>query len=516
MSGNEAIARGAVEARVRVGAGYPGTPSTEILETLATYPDVYVEWSVNEKVALELGLGAALAGARSLVTMKHVGVNVAADPLFTAAYTGVQAGLVIVSADDPALHSSQNEQDNRHYARAAKLPMLEPSDSDEARQFTRLAFELSERHDIPVMLRTTTRIAHSSSPVHPEPPVAPSQSPKGFQRNRTKYVMIPLHAGPRHVDLERRMAEIARLAETIEINRIEPGDPAIGFVTSGICYQYIKEIFPNASILKLGLIHPLPEALIRKFSQQVKRIIVVEELDPFFEDQIKAWGIPVEGKKYFSNIGELSPGVVRDALQPNAVKAPLSSSYKLPARPPALCPGCPHRTVFGILNRLGCIVAGDIGCYTLAALPPFSAMDTQMDMGAGITMAQGMEIAGEKNVVAVIGDSTFAHSGVAGLMNAAYNGRNELIIVLDNGTTAMTGLQPNPLSGERIRGEPAVALDYKLLAGAVGIPEDRVRIVNAYDPPEVEKAIVEMKSAGKLALLVVKGPCLILRRRKKA
>ena len=515
MSGNEAIARGAFEAGVRVGVGYPGTPSTEILQALVAYPGIYTEWSVNEKVALEVGVGAAVAGARALVTMKHVGVNVAADSLFTSAYSGIKAGLVLVNADDPALHSSQDEQDNRHFARAAKVPMLEPSDSAEAKDFTRLAFELSEQFDLPVMLRTTTRIAHASSAVVPAEYVKTSRITGGFERNRRKYVMIPIHAGPRHVDLERRMADLAKLAETSELNRIEPGKGPMGFVTSGICYQYVREIFPHAPVLKLGLVHPLPEALIRTFSAQVERLVVVEELDPFFEDQIKAWGMKAEGKKYFSNIGELSPGRIRDALAPDTDQTRLVPSLQIPPRPPSLCPGCPHRTVFEILGKLNYIVAGDIGCYTLAALPPFSAMDTQLNMGAGITMAQGMELAGEKNVVAVIGDSTFAHSGITGLVNAAYNGRNELIIVLDNGTTAMTGLQPNPLSGHRITGEPAVKLDYHKLAGAVGIPDERFRIVNAYKPAEVEKAILELKGTGKLALLVVEGPCVILKRKRK-
>jgi len=515
MSGNEAIARGAYEAGVRAGTGYPGTPSTEILEALVSYPDVYTEWSVNEKVALEVGVGAALAGARSLITMKHVGINVAADILFTSAYTGIKAGLVVVSADDPALHSSQDEQDNRHYARAAKLPMLEPADSMEAKEYTKFAFDLSERFDIPVMLRTTTRIAHSSSAVSLMEPVKTSRVSGGFERNRTKYVMIPLHAGPRHIDLERRISEIAELAETLEINRIEHGKGSMGFITAGICYQYVREIFPEAPILKLGLVHPIPERLIREFNKQVDHLIVVEELDPFLEDQIKAWGIKAEGKKYFSNIGELSPGKIRDALIPETAPAPFSSTLKIPPRPPALCPGCPHRTVFKILNKLGYIVSGDIGCYTLGALPPFSAMDTQLNMGGSITIGQGMEIAGEKNVVAVIGDSTFAHSGITGLLNAAYNGRNELIIVLDNETTAMTGLQPNPLSGERLNGEPAIKLDYRKLAEAVGITDERFRTVNAYKPDDVEKAIIELKNTGKLALLVIEGPCLILQRKKK-
>lgn len=514
MSGNEAIARGAYEAGVRVGAGYPGTPSTEILERLATYPDVYTEWSVNEKVAMEVGIGASLAGARALVTMKHVGVNVAADILFTAAYTGVKAGAVIVSADDPGLHSSQDEQDNRHYARAAKLPMLEPSDSLEARDFTRRAFALSEEFDIPVLLRTTTRIAHASGPVTPREPERPAPM-GGFERNRTKYVMIPLHAGPRHVDLERRMERLAAMAETDPVNRIEPGEGPIGFITSGICYQYVREVFPKAPVLKLGLVYPLPKQLILAFSRQVKRLAVVEELDPFLEDQIKAWGIPVEGKSFLPNVGELSPGKVRAAFSTTPAAPALTPELRIPPRPPALCPGCPHRTVFNTLSRLGCTVAGDIGCYTLGALPPFCAMDTQLNMGAGITMGQGMLLAGEKNVVSVIGDSTFAHSGITGLLNAAYNGRSQLIIVLDNGTTAMTGLQPNPLSGQRITGEPAVRLDYQKLAAAVGLTDSQVRMVNAYKPEEIEKAIVEMKDSGKLSLLVVAGPCLILKRKKR-
>ncbi|HEQ71980.1 MAG TPA: indolepyruvate ferredoxin oxidoreductase subunit alpha, partial [Spirochaetia bacterium] len=497
LSGNEAIARGAFEAGVTVGAGYPGTPSTEILENLTNYPGVYTEWSVNEKTALEVGIGASLAGARTLVTMKHVGLNVAADPLFTASYIGVKGGLVIAVADDPDMHSSQNEQDSRHYARAAKLPMLEPSDSDEARLFTRLGLELSERFDTPVLLRSTTRISHSRTVVVPAPDPVPPGPAEGFTRNLKKYVMIPAYARGRHRIVETRMAELATHADKIEINRLEMNDPAVGIITSGVAYTYVREALPHASVLKLGLVWPLPLKLIADFAARVKTLYVVEELDPFFETEIKAAGIAVIGKALLPVTGEYSPTLIRraftaaglpqaDAAAPHG--APLSSSLPLPPRPPALCPGCPHRTVFKILGKLGVTVSGDIGCYTLGVLPPFQAMDTCVEMGGSIGLAQGIEIASKEKsrgrIVAVIGDSTFAHSGITGLVNAAYNKRKGLFIVLDNNTTAMTGMQPNPLSGERINLEETVAVDYVKLGQAVGMDAEDVVVTDAYKPQD--------------------------------
>ncbi len=533
LSGNEAIARGAWEAGVHVGTGYPGTPSTEILETLKSFPEVYTEWSTNEKVALEVGFGASLAGARTLVTMKHVGVNVAADPLFTAAYIGVKGGLVIVTADDPAMHSSQNEQDNRNYAHAARMPMLEPADSQEARDFTRIAFELSEQYDVPFFLRTTTRISHARSIVSLAER-ADRGTPSGFQRNITKYVMIPAYARKRHVIVEERMVQIAADANELEINRIEMGDPGIGFITSGVVYQYVKESFPDASILKLGMVYPLPEELIRDFAGRVKRLVVVEELDSFFELRIRAMGLAVHGKDLYPRLGEFSPRRVREPLERAGMVAAargdgsgsgpdtavLHNGLAIPPRPPALCAGCPHRTVFGLLHEMGLKVTGDIGCYTLGALPPFSAMDTCVDMGASIGVAQGIEIAEGKNfrndTVAVIGDSTFAHSGISGLVNAAYNGRKSLVIVLDNGTTAMTGMQPNAFSGTRITGEESFVIDYEKLAAALGIDGEYFREVDAYKKQEVEEAIRTLHGKEHLCLLVVKGPCVILRSREKS
>ena len=515
LSGNAAIARGAYEAGATTGTGYPGTPSTEILENLVSYNEVSCEWSVNEKVALEVGLGAAFAGSRTLVTMKHVGVNVAADPLFTASYTGIKGGLVLVSADDPDMHSSQNEQDNRHYAISAKIPALEPSDSQEAKDFTRDAFRLSEDFDTPVMLRTTTRLSHSKGVVLPEKREEASVEP-GFDRNPHKYVMIPAFARKRHVVVEERMQKLRDFAEKTELNRWEEGDTKIGFITSGIPYTYVKEAFPGASVLKLGLVHPLPKKKIHDFCARMDRVYIVEELDPVIEDQLLAWGLDVSGKTLLSNRGEYDPVMLRTAFA-NAGKAAIPEiPIELPARPPSLCPGCPHQLVFKTLNELGVVVSGDIGCYTLGVLPPYSAMDTTVDMGASITVAQGIEIATGKTqrAVAVIGDSTFAHSGITGLVNAAYNKRNTLIIVLDNGTTAMTGMQPNPFSGETINEEPTFQLDYAKLAAAVGIPEERFREVSAYKKEEIVDGVKTLYDTEKLSLLVVKGTCVIFKRRQ--
>ncbi len=525
LSGNEAIALGAFEAGVMVGTGYPGTPSTEILENLTTYPGLYTEWSVNEKVAFEVGIGSAISGARTLVTMKHVGLNVAADPLFTSSYVGVKAGLVIVNADDPEMHSSQNEQDNRNYAYAAKVPMLEPSDSQEAKEYTKKAFEISESYDTPVILRTTTRVSHSKSIVIPQALQARNKAAIGFERNLEKYVMIPAFARLRHIEVEKRMQRLKEDVNRFDINRIEINDTKLGIITAGICYTYVKEVFPKASVLKLGIVNPLPADLIREFCTKVDSVYVVEELDPYFEIRIKAMGIQIEGKKYIPITGELNPDIIRKSLRiagyksKKTLKEGLKTSLKLPPRPPLLCPGCPHRAVFTVFKKLGLTVTGDIGCYTLGVLPPFNAMDTCIEMGGGIGVAQGIEIAqGEKRhgkTVAVIGDSTFAHSGITGLLNAAYNKRSSLIVVLDNGTTAMTGMQPNPLSGERINGEETIKLDYKKLAHAVGIGEDNVRIVDAYKPEDIEEAIDSLLKSKALSLLVVKGLCVILKRRRK-
>jgi indolepyruvate ferredoxin oxidoreductase, alpha subunit len=532
LSGNEAIALGAFHAGVSVGTGYPGTPSTEILENFSTYPGVSTEWSVNEKVAFEVALGASLAGARSLVTMKHVGLNVAADVLFTAAYTGVKGGLVCACADDPDMNSSQNEQDNRHYAYAAKVPVLEPSDSAEAYAFTKLAFELSEKYDTPVILRTTTRISHSKSVLTVDEKAVPVRSKARFERNIPKYVMIPAHARLRHVEVEKHLKAMAYDCATWGVNRTEFSDRSIGFITSGVVYQYVKEAFPSASVLKLGVLNPLPEKLIRTFASKVKKLYIVEELDPFLEMRIKAMGLKVTGKDIFPVTGELNQDMIRKNVRagrnvqdapgaPGAQTAamrikedfPVLAAIKLPPRPPSLCPGCMHRTVFELLNKKGCIVTGDIGCYTLGVLPPFQAMDTCVEMGGSVGMAQGIEMAEgadyAHNVVAVIGDSTFAHSGISGIINAAYNRRTSLVIVLDNGITAMTGMQQNPFSGKTICGDPSPVLDYKKLAEMIGIGPDNYVMVNAFKADEVGSVLDRLMASRKLSLLVVKGPCII-------
>ena len=524
LSGNEAVALGAYEAGATVGTGYPGTPSTEILENLTKYEGVYTEWSTNEKVAYEVGLGASFAGARTLITMKHVGVNVAADPLFTSSYTGVKGGLVVVSSDDPQIHSSQNEQDNRNYAYHAKLLMLDPADSQEAKDFTKLGFELSEKYDTPVILRTTTRISHSLTVVEPEENPDRSRKPEGFKRDIKKFVMIPSHARMRHVFVEKRTERIQEDVNTLSINRMEMGDTRFGFIVGGIAYTYVKEVFPDASILKIGTPNPLPRKLITEFCGKVDQVFVIEELDPFMEMRIKSWGLKVEGKKYLPLVGELSPDILKMAFKEiipgltDGANAPLTSYLKLPPRPPQLCPGCPHRLVFTILGRIGATVTGDIGCYTLGTLPPYNAMDTCVEMGGSIGVAQGLEIVAGKEyskTAAVIGDSTFAHSGITGLVNAAYNKRNTLIIVLDNGTTAMTGMQPNPFSGERINGETAYQLDYIKLAEAVGIKTENVVVTDAYGKAELEKLIPKMMDKKELSLLIVKGPCVIDKRKKR-
>ncbi|NLC56479.1 MAG: indolepyruvate ferredoxin oxidoreductase subunit alpha [Armatimonadetes bacterium] len=513
LSGNEAIARGAHEAGVRVAAGYPGTPSTEILQTLVQYPDVYAEWAPNEKVALEVALGAAYGGARALATMKHVGVNVAADPLLTAAYTGVNAGLVLVSADDPGLHSSQNEQDNRHYARFAKIPMLEPSDSQEAKDFLVRAYALSEEFDTPVLLRTTTRVNHGKSVVRlgeVQPPPA-----HRFERNPQKYVMIPAYARVRHTLVEERLRRLAAWAETAEVNVIEPGDRRLGVITSGISYQYVKEAAPHASVLKLGLTYPLPEALLRRFAASVETLYVVEELDPFLETQIRALGIPVVGKERFSLLGELNPQAVATGLglaepQPEAPPAP-----DVPARPPVLCAGCPHRGFYTVLRKLKAIVAGDIGCYTLGVLPPLETMDTCVCMGASVGNAIGIRRAmapdDKRPVVAVIGDSTFIHSGITGLVDAVYNSTPITLCILDNSTTAMTGGQDHPASGKTLAGTPAPRLDLVGLVRAVGVED--VLTVDAYDLQAVETALRYALQTEKPSVVITNRPCALVARR---
>ncbi len=517
LSGNEAIAQGAYEAGVALGCGYPGTPSTEILEALFEHRDVYCEWSVNEKVAYEVGLGAALAGGRALVTMKHVGVNVAADPLFTSSYTGVNAGLVCITADDPAMHSSQNEQDNRNYAIAAKIPMFEPSDPAEARDFAAAAFAFSEEFDTPVFLRTTTRLSHSKGVVEVDEDAPPPQRhATGFAKDSAKYVMIPGNARGRRVVLERRLQAMAAAAETHPANRVDPGPSgpgSIGIITSGVPYSYVKEVLPDVAVLKLGLVHPLPRRLIEEFAAAHEEVYVVEELDPVIETQLKSWGIACHGKDRFPSIGEFSVEVVRAGLRLPASPTP-TSAVAVPPRPPGLCTGCPHGHVYDALREHGMLVSGDIGCYSLGTLPPYSAMDTLLDMGASITMAHGMDAVlppgpDRPRIAAVIGDSTFAHSGLTGLLNACWNKRDGLYIVLDNGTTAMTGSQPNPMSGERIGREDAWHVRYDYLAKAFGIPDENVMTVDANKKKDVTAAIDALIDKPGVRLLAVIGMCII-------
>lgn len=510
MSGNEAIARGAWEAGVAVGVGYPGTPSTEVLENLVRYQDVHCEWAPNEKVAAEVASGVSLAGARVLVTMKHVGLNVAADVLYTQAYAGVGGGLVYLVADDPSMHSSQNEQDTRNHAVTAKVPVLEPSDSTEALEFMKRAFELSEAHDIPVIVRTTTRVSHSKSLVETgqrvERPVGP------YKKDADKYVMIPGNARKARVSLAARLAGLSEYARSCAENRIEMRETSIGIITSGICYQYVREALPDASVLKLGLAVPFPEELVLEFSSKVDRIAVVEELDPYLTLRVKALGIEL-AETGLPRIGEYSPRLIAEAFgaQGLELREPLTD---LPPRPPLMCPGCPHRGVFYALHRLKAVVTGDIGCYTLGSLPPLKAMDSCVCMGASIGMAHGMGLIGsaEGPVVAVIGDSTFAHSGITGLLHMVYNGGAGTVMVLDNRTTAMTGHQGNPVSGRTLAGDPAPALDLEALATALGAGS--VRTVDPHDPAEVLAVLREETAADHVSLIVAKAPCALLVREK--
>lgn len=512
LSGNEAIARGSYEAGVTVACGYPGTPSTEILETIVQWPEVHAQWSPNEKVALEVALGAAVAGARALVTMKHVGLNVAADPLFTAAYTGVNGGLVVAVADDPGMHSSQNEQDSRHYARSAKVPMLEPSDSAEARAMAMLAFEISERFDTPVLLRSSTRVSHSKSPVSVGERSVPAAKP--FRRDPRKYVMVPANARERRKVLEQRLKNLAEFSERTEVNRAEYRDLSLGVITSGVSYQYVREALPHASVLKLGMVHPLPEALIREFASRVGRLCVVEELDPFLEDSIRAMGIGVEGKSHIPVYGELDPDIVASAFGGggSAERWNQQEADALPARPPVMCPGCPHRAVFFVLAKIGATVFGDIGCYTLGVAPPLSAMHTCVCMGAGVGMALGAEKAGLAGpAVAVIGDSTFVHSGITPLIDIVYNRGAATVLILDNRTTAMTGRQDHPATGRTLSGEDTYELDLAELARAVGVKD--VRVVDPYDMYALEQAIRAAVNHPAPSVVVVRRACALADRR---
>ena len=528
LQGNEAIARGAWEAGVTVGCAYPGTPSSEIMSELARYPEVYTEWSTNEKVSLEVAFGAAMAGGRALVAMKHVGLNVAADPLMTMAYTGVKGGLVVVVADDPGQHSSQNEQDSRHWTRFGKVPMLEPADSQECRDFTRVAFDMSERFDTPVLVRSETRVSHSDSPVETGERTE-STLPKGLSRaDAPKQVMVPAYARLRRVEIDRRMERLEAYAEEeFPGNVTEFGDLSVGIIASGVSYLYAKELFPGYSFLKLGMVWPLPRKRIAEFCRKVKKVIVVEELDPFLETEIRAMGIKVRhGKDLIPSIGELTPAILEASLakavtgRKSRAARPRALAGELPGRPPNFCAGCGHRPLFYALKKLGVFVFGDIGCYTLGFLPPLSAMDACVCMGASVTMAHGMAKAlgegGKGKVVAVLGDSTFMHSGITGLLNAVYNGSYASVIILDNRTTAMTGHQPNPANGKGIRGNAAPELDLEKLCQALGVK--RVVVVNPHDVENTRKVLKEEIESPDLSVIISRAPCVLLPeelRRKK-
>lgn len=512
MLGNQAVARGLYEAGVKVVSSYPGTPSTEITECASAYPkeEIYCEWAPNEKVACEVAIGASVAGARSFCAMKHVGLNVAADPLYTASYTGVSGGLVVAVADDPGMHSSQNEQDSRNHAIGAKLPMIEPSDSAECKEFTKLAYKLSEEFDTPVLLRLSTRVSHSQSKVEEEE--RENIPNKEYVKNPQKYVMMPAFAKPKHVVVEERTRKLTEYAETTPLNRVEMADTKIGVITSGVSYQYAKEALGDkASYLKLGLVNPLPEKLIKDFAAKVQTLYIIEELDPVIENHVRKLGINCIGKEKFTLIGEYSQSYLREKILGETTDT-LSFGENVPVRPPVMCAGCPHRGVFYTLKKLNCVVSGDIGCYTLGAAAPLQAMDTTVCMGASISGLHGMNKAdksGENRRVAVIGDSTFIHSGVTGLINIAYNGSNSTVIVLDNSITGMTGHQNNPANGKDIYGDPANAVDLEALCKAVGI--NRVRVVDPYKMWEVEEAVKEELAVSEPSVIISRRPCALLK-----
>lgn len=511
MLGNKAVARGLYEAGCKVISSYPGTPSTEITEEAAAYKEVYCEWAPNEKVALEVAHGATLGGVRAACAMKHVGLNVAADPLFTISYQGLNAGLVVCVADDPGMHSSQNEQDSRHYAIAAKLPMLEPSDSEESRVFAKKAFEMSEKFNTPVLLKLVTRVSHSQSIVDTEERVEPAQVP--YVKDTTK-VMMTLNSRNAHVRVEQRTKDLIEYAENCEFNRVEMGkDTSVGIITDSTSYQYAREVLgEDACILKLGLINPLPEKLIKDFAAKVDKVVVLEELDPIIENHCKQLGIKVSGKDTFPICGEFSQNLVRECLGME-VPAHMSIDENLPARPPVMCAGCPHRGIFYILKKKKCMVYGDIGCYTLGAVAPLNAMDLNVCMGASCSGLHGfnkaMGEAGESNSVGVIGDSTFIHSGMTGITDISYNMSNSTVIILDNSITGMTGHQQNPTTGKNLRGEPAGKVDLEALCKALGF--NRVRVVDPYDLKAVEEAVTEELAAKEPSIIISRRPCVMIK-----
>ena len=509
MLGNEAIARGAWEAGVKVSSAYPGTPSTEISESLVKYDGVYAEWAPNEKVATEVAIGACISGVRSMCCMKHVGVNVASDPLYTMSYGGVNGGMVLVAADDPGLYSSQNEQDTRAVARAAHVPVVEPSDSQEAKDFMKYAFELSEKYDTPVILRTTTRLSHSQGLVTLEDRVVPEDKP--YERNPAKFVMMPGNAKGRHIYVEKRELAMAADGADMPINRVEMGDTKIGVITCGIEYQYVKEVLPNASVLKLGLVNPLPKQMILDFAAKVDELYIVEELDPIIEEQVRSWGIACHGKEIFTVQGEYSANMLRRAILHEELD--LKTPAQVPARPPILCPGCPHRSVYTVLKKLGIHAAGDIGCYTLGAVAPLNVVDTTICMGASISSLHGMEKAKGKDYVkkwvAVIGDSTFMHTGVNSLMNMVYNQATGTVMILDNSTTGMTGHQDHAATGKMLNGEPTYAINIYNLCKAIVVAN--VVEVNAFDTVELERIVKEETARDGVSVIITKSPCVLLK-----
>ena len=516
MIGNKAVARGLYEGGIGLVSSYPGTPSTEITEFLAQYDELHSEWAPNEKVALEVAFGASLAGVRAACAMKHVGLNVAADPLFTISYTGVNGGLVVCVADDPAMHSSQNEQDSRHYAVAAKVPMLEPADSEEALAFSKAAFEMSERFDTPVILRMCTRVAHSQSLVNQGERIDFAKKP--YVKDGAKYIMMPSNAIKRHVVVEERTKALKEYAETCPFNRIEKGNGEIGIITSGTAYQYVKEVFGDtADVLKIGMPNPLPTNLILSFAKSVKKLYVIEELDPVIETHCRNLGLSPVGKELFSVLGEFSQKTIAAAFgMPE--KPSVKADGEIPARPPMMCAGCPHRGIYYTLAKRKLTVLGDIGCYTLGAQPPLCAVDSTLCMGASVSGTHGFLLASneeaQKKTVAVIGDSTFIHSGVTGLINIAYNRSPATVIILDNSITGMTGHQQNPTTGYNIKGEPAEKVDLESLCRAVGIR--RVRVVDPYDLEACDKAIAEELAVNEPSVIISRRPCVLLKYVKTA
>jgi indolepyruvate ferredoxin oxidoreductase alpha subunit len=511
LLGNAAVARGMYEAGVSFISSYPGTPSTEITEEAAKYDEIYCEWAPNEKVALEAAFGACLAGKRSACAMKHVGLNVAADPLFTMAYTGVNAGLVICVADDPGMHSSQNEQDSRHYAISSKVPMIEPSDSEESKEFVKAAYEISEKFDTPVLYKMCTRVAHSQSIVDTTERVMPAERP--YEKNIAKYVMMPGNAIKRHPFVEERTRKLTEFAETTSLNRIEWGDKKLGIITSSTCYQYVKEVLgDNASILKIGLINPLPVKKILDFAASVEKLIIVEELDDIIETHCKKLGITVCGKDIFPFEGEFSQSIVAEKLGLEK-KECKKLDETLPARPPMMCAGCPHRGMFYVLSKNKITVLGDIGCYTLGAVAPLAAIETTLCMGASVSSIHGFNKAlgkdAEKNTVAVIGDSTFMHSGMTGLANIAYNQSNSTVVILDNSITGMTGHQQNPTTGYNIKGDPAGKIDLEALCRSMGF--EHVRVVDPYDLAQTEAAVKEELAFEGPSVIISRRPCVLLK-----